>query len=284
MNPHGGRDEHRTDNETQLGRLFASGRFPSTDASMGGWIVPPPRAPTKTESAHAEERRRKVRELVERGLLTSARIKAALLKVRREDFIPREYRDYAYEEVPLPLPGAAATISCPHSYPLFYEPLGLDRGQRFLEIGTGSGYGAAVAREVVGDEGLVVSIELDPLTQDFARRNLERAGYRDVVLVLGDGWLGHAAAAPYDRIAVTAACDEIPPPLIAQLRPGGRAIAPLLGEDGRQMLTLLTKQADGATRREALCEVLYVALRRREDAAPSPRAASPPPPHRAGSH
>lgn len=241
---------------------------------MAGWIIPPPTTPVRTAAEHAQARRRKVRELEARGLLESPRIKAALLKVRREDFIPREYRDYAYEEVPLPLPGAAATISCPHSYPLFYEPLGLDRGQRFLEIGSGSGYGAAVAREVVGEEGLVVSVEIDPLTHEFAKRNLERAGYRDVVLVLGDGWLGHPAAAPYDRIAVTAACDEMPPPLLAQLAPGGRAIAPVTDAQGRQFLTLMTKQADGAMRREELCEVLYVALRRLEGEAPSSRAAS----------
>jgi len=226
---------------------------------MPGWIVPPPTPPTKTGAQLAAERRRKVRWLEEQGLLKSARIKAALLSVPREDFIPPEYRDYAYEEVPLPLPGAAATISCPHSYPLFYEPLGLDRGQRFLEVGTGSGYGAAVAREVVGDEGLVVSVEIDRLTHEFARRNLERAGYDDVVLVLGDGGLGHAALAPYDRIAITAACADIPPPLIAQLRIGGCAIGPLL-ERGVQNLTLITKQRDGV-RRETICEVLYVALR-----------------------
>jgi protein-L-isoaspartate(D-aspartate) O-methyltransferase len=249
---------------------------------MAGWIIPPPKAPAKTAAEHAMARRRKVRELEARGLLESPRIRTALLNVRREDFIPGEYRDYAYEEVPLPLPGAAATISCPHSYPLFYEPLGLDRGQRFLEIGSGSGYGAAVAREVVGEEGLVVSVEIDPLTHEFAKRNLERAGYGDVLLVLGDGWLGHAAAAPYDRIAVTAACPEMPAPLVAQLRPGGCAIAPLL-DDGRQILTLVTKQADGTTRRQALCEVLYVRLRRREDAAPSPRTASRAPPDRSGS-
>jgi len=230
---------------------------------MAGWIIPPPKAPAASRAEHDEARRRKVSALEAQGLLKSPRIKAALLKVRREDFIPEEYRDYAYEEVPLPLPGASATISCPHSYPLFYEPLGLDRGHRFLEIGTGSGYGAAVAREVVGDEGRVVSVEIDPLTQAFARRNLEHAGYRDVVLVLGDGWLGHAPAAPYDRIAVTAACGEMPPALIAQLAPGGRAIAPLLHR-GRQILTLVTKQADGTTRSLAICEVLYVALRRKE--------------------
>jgi protein-L-isoaspartate(D-aspartate) O-methyltransferase len=226
---------------------------------MHGWIVPPPKAPTRTAADHERERRRKVRWLEAQGLLKSPRIKAALLKVRREDFIPREYRDYAYEEVPLPLPGASATISCPHSYPLFYEPLGLDRGQRFLEVGTGSGYGAAVAREVVGDEGLVVSVEIDPLTYEFARSNLERAGYRDILLVLGDGGLGYPAAAPYDRAAITAACPDIPEPILAQLKPGGRAIAPLL-EGGRQNLTLLTKEAGGA-RREMLCPVLYVPLR-----------------------
>jgi protein-L-isoaspartate(D-aspartate) O-methyltransferase len=247
-----------------------------------GWIIPPPREPIKSAAQLEQERRRKVGALEAQGLLKSPRIKAALLKVRREDFIPREYRDYAYEEVPLPLPGAAATISCPHSYPLFYEPLGLDRGQRFLEVGAGSGYGAAIAREVVGDEGRVISVEIDPVTREFARSNLERAGYADVLAVLGDGWLGYPAAAPYDRVAVTAACPEMPPALIAQLAPGGRAIAPLL-DDGRQMLTLLTKQADGTTRSEAICEVLYVSLRRPGDAAPSPQPASRAPPGPSGS-
>jgi protein-L-isoaspartate(D-aspartate) O-methyltransferase len=141
---------------------------------------------------------------------------------------------------------------------LFYEPLGLGLGHHFLEIGTGSGYGAAVAREVVGDTGQVTSIEIDSLTHEFARQNLERAGYADVVLVLGDGGLGYAPRAPYDRIAITAACMEIPPPLLAQLTLGGRIIAPLV-EDSAQRLTLVTKHAD-ATTREIICDVLYVRL------------------------
>jgi protein-L-isoaspartate(D-aspartate) O-methyltransferase len=132
---------------------------------MRGWPVPPPKPPTKTATQFAIERQLKVSALEAQGLLKSERIRAALLKVPREDFIPAEYRDFAYEEVPLPLPGTAATISCPHSYSLFYEPLGLEHGHRFLEIGTGSGYGAAVAREVVGDSGEVTSIEIDPLSE-----------------------------------------------------------------------------------------------------------------------
>ena len=182
-----------------------------------------------------------------------------MLKVSREDFIPPSYRDYAYLEVPLPLPGEKATISCPHSYPLFYEPLGLDKGQRFLEIGTGSGYGAALASEIVGEDGLVVSIEIDPLTLEFARTNLERAGYHDLVLVKGDGGLGYPDMAPYDRICITAACPEVPPPLIEQLRVGGRLIAPMI-EHEVQNLVLLEKQEKGVTSK-VVCEVLYVSLR-----------------------
>jgi protein-L-isoaspartate(D-aspartate) O-methyltransferase len=224
-----------------------------------GWTVPPPKEPTKSSRELARERAAKVRWLVRHGYIRSARIRRALSKVPRESFIPLPYRDYAYLEVPLPLPGTRATISCPHSYPLFYEPLGLDRGHRFLEVGTGSGYGSAVAREIVGAEGLVVSIEIDPLTMAFARANLEAAAYRDIVLVQGDGGLGYPELGPYDRVAVTAACSTIPPPLIEQLAIGGRLVAPVTRQ-GTQDLTLLEKTAGGITTR-VIAEVLYVALR-----------------------
>jgi protein-L-isoaspartate(D-aspartate) O-methyltransferase len=142
---------------------------------------------------------------------------------------------------------------------LFYEPLGLDEGQRFLEIGLGSGYGTALAREIVGKDGLVVSIEIDPLTFDYAKRNLEAAGYRDIVLVNGDGGLGYPEFSPYDRICITAACSEIPPPLLEQLKVGGRLIAPVI-ERGVQYLVLYDKRETDFTR-EVVCEVLYVSLR-----------------------
>jgi protein-L-isoaspartate(D-aspartate) O-methyltransferase len=229
--------------------------------SMCGWVIPPPTYPSKTRKQFERERRAKVDWLTSEGLLKSERIKQALLKVAREDFIPPAYRDYAYQELPFPLPGENATISCPHSYPLFYEPLGLDQGDRFLEIGLGSGYGSAIAREVVGEQGLVVAIEIDPLTYAYARDNLERQGYRDVVLIHADGGLGYPELQPYDCIAITAACHEVPPPLIEQLKIGGRLIAPLYQGDGQE-LVLLTKTADGVERK-AICRVLYIPLRGR---------------------
>jgi protein-L-isoaspartate(D-aspartate) O-methyltransferase len=225
---------------------------------MTGWLIPPPSQPVKSDEELRQEREAKIGELERRGLLRSERLRRAMLTVRREDFIPSRYRDHAYEEIPLPLPGERATISCPHSYPLFYEPLGLGEGHRFLEIGVGSGYGTSLAREVVGREGLVVAIDIDATTLVFARENLVRAGYTDVVLIHGDGGLGDPEHAPYDRICVTAACPEIPPPLIEQLAVRGRLIVPVI-EGTRQRLTLLEKTVDGV-RRKTLVDVLYVSL------------------------
>lgn len=228
---------------------------------MSGWHIPPPSEPVKSGEDLRREREAKIAELQRRGLLRSERLRTAMLTVRREQFIPPHYRDHAYEEVPLPLPGERATISCPHSYPLFYEPLGLGERDRFLEIGVGSGYGTALAREVVGPDGLVVAVDIDPTTLAYARERLEVAGYTDVVLVHGDGGLGYPEHAPYDRICVTAACPEIPPPLIEQLATPGRVIAPVL-EGTRQRLTVLEKSIDGVERR-VLADVLYVSLRGR---------------------
>ena len=152
-----------------------------------------------------------------------------------------------------------ATISCPHSYPLFYEPLGLDKGHRFLEVGLGSGYGIAVARQIVGADGLAVSVEIDPATFQYAKTNLQRAGYDDIVLVQGDGGLGYAEMSPYNSIAVTATCTDIPDPLLEQLKPGGKLIAPMF-TGSAQHLFLLEKGAQ-SIQRHVICEVLYVSLR-----------------------
>ena len=110
----------------------------------------------------------------------------------------------------------------------------------------------------MGSEGLVIAMEIDPLTFEFATGNLRNAGYTDIILIREDGGLGYPRFAPYDRICLTAACPEIPPPLVDQLRTGGRLIAPVM-ERKTQNLVLLKKTEEGF-RREIICEVLYVSL------------------------
>ncbi len=226
-----------------------------------GWYVPPPKKPEKDKARFSRERRAKVKWLILEGFLRSHPIAAAILKVRREDFTLEGYRDYCYEELPLPIPGENATISCPHSYPLFYEALQLEEGDTFLEIGSGSGYGAALAREVVGAKGKVFTMEIDKKTFEFARRNLTGSGYEDVLIIQGDGSLGYPPLAPYDKICVTAACPDIPRPLIDQLRPGGKLIAPVGRPQPAQDLILLEKNTDGALKTQSIEQVLYVPLR-----------------------
>jgi len=228
---------------------------------MLGWVVPPPKKPEKKREELLRERKEKVRWLFRQGLLKSPRIAQAMLRVPREDFVLEEYRDYAYLEVPLPIPGRGATISCPHSYPLFYEALELKEGEKFLEVGAGSGYGAALAREIVGKRGLVVTIEIDEKTYEFAKENLEKTGCGDIRLILGDGSLGYQQEAPYDKICVTATCPRVPEPLIHQLGPGGKLAAPIGHPNSIQSLVLVEKGRDGATKTSIIEEVLYLPLR-----------------------
>jgi len=228
---------------------------------MLGWAIPPPRKSVKTKRDFDKEREEKVCWLIRQGLLKSQLILEAMLEVPREDFIPEPYRDYAYVEVPLPIPGQNATISCPHSYPLFYEALNLGRSDKFLEVGTGSGYGAALAREIVGSRGCIVTVEIDSETYRFAKENLHRLGYTDVEVVLDDGAYGYPAKSPYDKICITASCKKIPELLIQQLKPRGRLITPMGPSTREQDLVLLAKEKNGELKVSCLDKVLYVPLR-----------------------
>ncbi len=196
------------------------------------------------------------------GYITSDRVADAMLSVPREGFMAPKLREYAYIDQPFPIPGdGRQTISAPYMYPVTYEPLRLKEGDRFLEVGAGSGYGAALARELVGGKGRVVAIEINEDTYRFAEKNLKKAGYNDVKLVLGDGALGYPEDAPYDAISITAACPAFPPPLLEQLRPLGRMIAPI-GEPTiyGQDLVLLERGREGEATRRTLMQVAYVPL------------------------
>jgi protein-L-isoaspartate(D-aspartate) O-methyltransferase len=195
------------------------------------------------------------------GYIKSKRVEEAINAVPRELFMDQRYRDYAYNDQPFPIPGdGRQTISAPYMYPVTYEPLKLEKGQRFLEIGAGSGYGAAIARELVGSEGFVVSIEINPDTYRFAVENLKAARYNDVKVILGDGTLGYPELAPYDAISITASTPDIPPPIYEQMADHSKLIAPV-GNPGHygQDLLLIEKLGGEITRRR-LMSVVYVPL------------------------
>jgi protein-L-isoaspartate(D-aspartate) O-methyltransferase len=209
------------------------------------------------------QRRQMVQRYMKSGYISSESMAEAVLRVPREEFMDPSYTGYAYFDKPFPIPGdGGQTISAPYMYPIFYEPLSLKEGDRVLEIGAGSGYGAALVGELVGESGLVVSVEINETTYRFAQANLERTGYGDIILVLGDGSLGYEEEAPYDAICVTAACPEVPEPLVEQLGSPGKLMAPVgssysvFGQD----LVLMEKDGDGLTSMRTLMKVSYVPL------------------------
>ncbi len=167
-----------------------------------------------------------IERLIKEGYIKSDRVIKALLKVPREEFVPEHLKKYAYVDTPLEI-GYGQTISAIHMVGLMCELLDLKPGMKVLEVGTGSGYHAAVVAEIVGKDGLVVSIERIPELAERAKKTLKKLGYDNVIVVVGDGTLGYPELAPYDRIYVTAAGPKIPKPLIEQLKNGGKLVMPI---------------------------------------------------------
>ena len=186
----------------------------------------------------------------------SERVMAAMAKVPRHEFVPALERRNAYANRPLPI-GMGQTISQPFIVALMTDLMEVKSGDRVLEIGTGSGYQAAVLAELAGS---VYTIEIvEPLARDAAER-LKRLGYRNVVTRIGDGYQGWREHAPFDSIMVTAAPRTVPQPLIDQLKPGGRLVVPVGGQAAGQSLLLIEKQPDGSTTRRTILAVRFVPL------------------------
>lgn len=184
-----------------------------------------------------------------------------LAKVPRHVFVPAAQRAAAYENRPLAI-GYGKTISQPYIVALMTSLAKPQPDQKILEIGTGSGYQAAVLAEAGAQ---VYSVEIiEPLGRAAARR-LQAQGYRNVHTRIGDGYYGWQEHAPFDAIVVTAAASSVPPPLIAQLRPGGRMVIPVGGSFFTQTLMLIEKQADGRVRSRQLMPVRFVPLTRATD-------------------
>ncbi len=188
----------------------------------------------------------------------SPRVAQAIAKVPRERFVPPELADRAYENRPLPI-GHEQTISQPFIVALMTELVDPAPTDRVLEIGTGSGYQAAVLAELVAR---VYTIEIVRPLGERAAEVLKALGYANVEVRIGDGYLGWPEAAPFDAIVVTAAPEQMPQPLIDQLAPGGRLIAPIGSRYGIQQLQLLRKDAQGRIVTRSVLEVRFVPLTR----------------------
>ena len=175
------------------------------------------------------ERESLVDSLVRRGYIVSANVEEAMRRVPREEFVPERLRCDAYVDTPLPI-GVGQTISAPHMVAIMVEKLELKPGHKVLEIGSGSGYHAAVVAEMVVPDGHVYTIErIEPLAS-FAEENLKRTGYKDsVTVIMGDGSKGLKEHAPFERIFVACSAPNVPAPLIEQLADGGKMLVPVGG-------------------------------------------------------
>jgi protein-L-isoaspartate(D-aspartate) O-methyltransferase len=184
------------------------------------------------------------------------RVLAAMASLPREDFVPPDQRPYAYDDRPLPI-GYGQTISQPFIVALMTDMLQLGPDDVVLEVGTGSGYQAAVLA------GLVRSVDTIEIIPELAERAAEQlAGYDNVRTHTGDGYYGIANSGPFDAIIVTAAASHVPPPLIAQLAPGARMVIPVGGAFALQHLMLIEKDAAGQVRSRQTLPVAFVPLTR----------------------
>ncbi len=208
-----------------------------------------------------DDREAMVEEIRRYALLSGDRpfadsVMASMGKVQRHSLIPSDQQRFAYENRPLPI-GYGQTISQPYIVALMTDLVQPDADDLVLEIGTGSGYQAAVLAEIVDK---VYSIEIIEPLADRARRQLGDLGYTNVVPKLGDGYYGWKQHAPFDAIVVTAAASHVPPPLVQQLKPGGRMVIPVGGRFMTQQLLLIEKTTTGEVTTRQIAAVRFVPL------------------------
>lgn len=211
--------------------------------------------PSEEETAYAARRGEMVHYQLEARGIQDDRVLDAMGRVPRERFVDTSLRDHAYEDHPLPI-GEGQTISQPYVVALMTESLHLNGTERVLEIGTGSGYQAAVLAELTRE---VYTVEIRPTLTQQAHQVLQALGYHNINVMCADGYFGWSAHAPYDAIMITCAVNHIPPSLIEQLKEGGQLILPLGSTTYYQTLTLIHK-TNGELTGKYICDVRFVPM------------------------
>lgn len=196
---------------------------------------------------------------VSSGIVKDKKVIEAFKKIPREQFV-KDNAEEAYADCPLSI-GKGQTISQPTTVVVMTQALELEEGQKVLEIGSGSGYQAAIISKIIGKNGKIISTEIVPELADFAKENIRKLKLKNVEIIGHDGSKGYEKEAPYDRIIVTAACPEIPRPLISQLKENGIIIAPV-GDMNEQSMIKATKKK-GKLIKENLGSFIFVPLKGR---------------------
>ena len=224
--------------------------------ALAGWYVSVMVAAAREPAYYRLRRMDMVRTQIEARGVKHTAVLDAMRAVPRHEFVSADLRDEAYDDHPLPI-GYGQTISQPYIVAVMTELLDPDPDHIVLEVGTGSGYQAAVLAHVVRK---VYSLEIIEDLAATARERLSRLGYHNVEVKHGDGYYGWPEHAPYDGIIVTAAASHIPPPLLDQLKPGGRMVIPVGPPMLVQSLVLVQKAADGTIRKREIMSVRFVPL------------------------
>lgn len=236
-----------------------------TAATLAAADRPAAPAPEPDVDAFAAARTAMVREIEQDVAATATRIGRRALDprvmqvmgtVRRHEFVPESLRNVAYQNRPLPI-GHGQTISQPYIVALMTDLLDVAESARVLEVGAGSGYQAAVLARLAGH---VYSIEIIAPLAEECRLRMQRLGFENVTIIQGDGYFGLPGEAPFDAIIVTAAAAYIPPPLVRQLKPGGRMVVPVGSPFAVQQLMIVEKDAEGAVSTRQVLPVRFVPL------------------------
>jgi protein-L-isoaspartate(D-aspartate) O-methyltransferase len=200
-----------------------------------------------------------VKHLIEAGALKTPIIIEAFRNIPRHLFVRKDFLRHAYDDIPLPT-FQGQTISQPYTIAIMTESLEPRKGEKILEIGSGSGYQASLLAYCVGSKGKIITVELEPELAEFSRNNIKKVKLTNVKIVCGDGKKGYPEESPYDKCMITAACKEVPKAVIEQVKTGGRIVAPVNGFLGQRML-VIDKISETKFKEKDLGSFIFVPLR-----------------------
>jgi len=205
------------------------------------------------------QKERLINNLISVGVLKTPRIIEAFRKIPRHKFVRKDYLKHAYDDIPLPT-FHGQTISQPYTIAVMTEALDPRPEEKILEIGSGSGYQAALLAHCVGSKGKIITIELEPDLVEFSRNNIKKVKLKNVKIINWDGKKGYKKESPYNKCMITAACKEIPKPVIEQVKIKGRIVAPVNDLFGQKMI-VLDKLSDKKYKKRDLGSFVFVPLR-----------------------